>query len=168
MTASGGSGIPARRGRRMRALCEPGCHEGERSGLACISARRLRGRGPVLRPDLGLVVAFDEGNAVELAAGNGDRVQLFGPATVTSSSTAATAPASSRCSRSTTWIRRAPSWSAAAPCCSASRSQTAPGPGSPTGHPMGTSQSGAPGRRSRQLRRLRLNSLDMRQLRTFT
>jgi hypothetical protein len=29
---------------------------------------------------LGLEVAFDAGNAVELAAGNGDRIQLFGPA----------------------------------------------------------------------------------------
>lgn len=28
---------------------------------------------------LGLEVAFDEGNTVELAAGNGDRIQLFGP-----------------------------------------------------------------------------------------
>lgn len=28
---------------------------------------------------LGLEVAFDAGNTVELAAGNGDRIQLFGP-----------------------------------------------------------------------------------------
>jgi predicted enzyme related to lactoylglutathione lyase len=28
---------------------------------------------------LGLEVAFDEGNTVELAAGNGDRIQIFGP-----------------------------------------------------------------------------------------
>jgi len=75
----------------------------------------------VLRRDLGLELAFDEGNTVELAAGNGDRIQLFGPGTATSSSAAARTPASSRCSRWTTWIRRAPSRSAAAPSCSASR-----------------------------------------------
>ena len=89
------------------------------------------------------------------------------PATATSSSTAATALASSRCSRWTTWIRRAPSWSAAAPSCSVGRSQTAPGPGSPTGHPMGISTGWAPGRRSCQVGRLRSNSLDMRQIRKF-
>jgi hypothetical protein len=89
-------------------------------------------------------VAFDEGNTVELAAGNGDRIQLFGPATAPSSSTAATAPATPRCSRWTTWIRRAPSRPAAALSCSAARSQTAPGPGSPTGHPTGTSTAWAP------------------------
>ena len=73
-------------------------------------------------------MAFDTGNTVELAAGNGDGIQLFGPATATSSSTATTAPGSSRCWRWTTWIRRAPSWPVTVLSCSAGRSQTAPGP----------------------------------------
>jgi hypothetical protein len=49
------------------------------------------------------------------------------------------APASTRCSRLTTWIRRAPSCSAAARSYSPGRSRTAPGRDSPSGHPMGTS-----------------------------
>ena len=63
----------------MRALGEPRCHE--RKGLAWpgipggdyTAAVRFFGK------TLGLDVAFDAGNTVELAAGNGDRIQLFGP-----------------------------------------------------------------------------------------
>ena len=94
---------------------------------------------------LGLEVAFDEGNTVKLAAGNGDRIQPFAPATGTSSSAATRVPASSRCSRWMTWTRRAPSWSAAAPSYWAGRSRPAPGRGSHSGHPMGTSTAWAPG-----------------------
>ena len=57
---------------------------------------------------LGLEVAFDEGNTVEPAAANGDRIQRSGPATATSFSAAARTPVLSRRSR-WTWIRRAPS-----------------------------------------------------------
>jgi hypothetical protein len=88
---------------------------------------------------LSLEVTFDARKIVELAAGNGDRVQLLAPATANSSSTAAAAPASSRCSRRTTWIRRAPSRPAVTLSCSEDRSQTAPGPGSPSGCPTGAS-----------------------------
>ena len=62
----------------MRALGEPGCHE--RKGLAGLGipggdyAAAVRFFGETL----GLDVAFDAGNTVELAAGNGDRIQLFG------------------------------------------------------------------------------------------
>ena len=52
MTAPGTSGIWAWRSARC-AVCEPGCHEGERSGLAGHPRRGLRGRGPVLRRDPG-------------------------------------------------------------------------------------------------------------------
>ncbi len=103
---------------QMRALGEPGCHEGKRvwSGWASPPGA-YAAAVQFFRETLGLEVAFDAGNTVELAAGNDDRIQLFGPATAPSSSTAATAPASSRCPRWTTRIRRAPSWPAAALSC---------------------------------------------------
>jgi predicted enzyme related to lactoylglutathione lyase len=62
----------------MRALGEPGCHE--RKGLAWLGipggnyAAAVRFFGETLSLD----GAFDAGNTVELAAGNGDRIQLFG------------------------------------------------------------------------------------------
>ena len=63
----------------MRALCEPGCHEGEGSGLAGHPAGDYAAAVRFFGETLGLEVAFDAGNTVELAAGNGYRVQLFGP-----------------------------------------------------------------------------------------
>ena len=48
------------------------------------------------------------------------------------------------------------------------RSQTAPGPGSPSGRPTGTSTAWASAWRSWQARRLWANALDMRQKRTLT
>jgi hypothetical protein len=151
----------------MRALGEPGCHE--RKGLAWLGipggdyAAAVRFFGETL----GLELAFDTGNTVELAARNGDRIQLFGSATATSSSTATTAPGSSRCWRWTTRIRRAPSWPAVALTCSAGGSQTVPGLGSPSGCPKQTSTGWAPAWRSWQVRRLWSNALDMRQKRTL-
>jgi hypothetical protein len=75
---------------------------------------------------LGLELAFDAGNTVELAAGNGDRIQLFGPGRryfeFYRSHGASTVPLLEADDR----IRRAPSWPAAALSCSVGRSQTAP------------------------------------------
>ena len=90
---------------QKRALGEPGRHEGKGlawPGIPAGTTRPIRFFGETLD----LEVAFDAENSVELTAGNGDRIQLFGPGTATSSSTATTAPAPSRCSRWTTWIRR--------------------------------------------------------------
>ena len=79
MTASGRSGIRARRA--------DGC-------ALCVNLDAMRVKGLVwlgipagdyaaavrfFAQTLGLEVAFDDGNTVELAAGNGDRIQLFGP-----------------------------------------------------------------------------------------
>jgi hypothetical protein len=110
---------------------------------------------------LGLELAFDAGNTVELAAGNGDRIQLFGPGRryfeFYRSHGASTVPLLEADDR----IRRAPSWPAAAPSCPAGRSQMVPGPGSPSGCPKGTSTAWAPAWRSWQVRRLWSNAFDM-------
>jgi len=88
---------------------------------------------------LGLEVAFDAGNTVELTAGNGDRIQLFGPGhryfEFYRSHGGSTVPLL----EVDDLDQARQSWPAAAPSNSASRSQTAPGPGSPSWCPTGTS-----------------------------
>ena len=90
----------------MRALGEPGCHEGERSGLAGHPRRGLRGRsGSSARPWAWKLPSM-RGTPWNLPPGTATGSSYSAPATATSSSTAATATAPSRCSRWTTWIRR--------------------------------------------------------------
>ncbi len=93
---------------------------------------------------LDLEVAFDAGNTVELTAGNGDRIQLLGPGhryfEFYRSHGDSTVPRL----EVDDLDQARPSWPAAAPSYSASRSQTAPGPGSPSGRPAGTSTAWSP------------------------
>ena len=99
---------------------------------------------------------------MELAAGNGDRIQLFGPGhryfEFYRSHGASTVPLL----EVDDLDQARPSWPAVAPSYSAGRSQTAPGPGSPSGRPTGTSTAWAPAWRSWQARSLCSNALDMR------
>jgi hypothetical protein len=117
----------------MRALGEPGCHEGKGSGLAAHPRRNYAAAVRFSAETLGLEMAVDAGNTAELAAENGDRIQLSGPGhryfEFCRSHGASVIPLL----EVDDWIRRAPSWPAAAPSCPASRSQTAPGPGLPSG-----------------------------------
>ena len=90
----------------MRVLGEPGCHEGERSGLAGHPRRGLRGRsGSSARPWAWKLPSM-RGTPWNLPPGTATGSSYSAPASGTSSSTEATATASSRCSRWTTWIRR--------------------------------------------------------------
>lgn len=106
-------------------------------GLACLGilAGDNAAAGRFLGETLGLEVAFDEGPPWNWLQGTVTGSSCAAPATATSSPAAATTPASSHCSRWTTWIGRAPNWPAAAVSYSASRRQTAPGPDSPSGRP---------------------------------
>jgi hypothetical protein len=70
---------------------------------------------------LGLEVAFDAGNTVELATGNGDRIQPFGSGHRSFEFYRSHGDSTVPCSRWTTWIGRAPSLPVAALSCSASR-----------------------------------------------
>jgi hypothetical protein len=115
---------------------------------------------------LGLEVAFDAGNTVELTAGNGDRIQLLGPGHRSFEFYRSHGDSTVPLLEVDDLDQARPRWPAAAPGYSASRSQTAPGPGSPSGHP-GTSIAWAPAWRSWQARRLWSNALDMRQNRMF-
>jgi len=63
----------------MRALGEPGCHEGKGLVWLGMPAGAYAAAVRFFGETLGLEVAFDAGNTVELAAGNGDRIQPFGP-----------------------------------------------------------------------------------------
>ena len=103
---------------------------------------------------LDLEVAVDAGNTAELTAGNDERIQLFGPGHRSfefyRSHSASTVPLPEMDNLD----QARPSWPAAAPGYSAGRSQTAPGPGSPSGRPTGTSTAWAPAWRSWQARRL--------------
>ena len=154
LTAPGRSAIGAWRSATSAPLREPGCHEGERSGLAGHPRRRLRGRpGSSARPWT-WKLPFDAANTAELTAGNDDRIQLFGPGHRSfefyRSHGASTVPLPEMDDLD----QARPSWPAAAPGYSAGRSQTAPGPGSPSGCPTGTSTAWAPAWRSWQARRL--------------
>ena len=99
---------------------------------------------------------------MKLTAGNGHRIQLPGPGHCSfefyRSHGASTVPLLEMDDPD----QARPSRPAAAPGYSAGRSQTAPGPGSPSGRPTGTSTARAPAWRSRQARKLWSNALDMR------
>ncbi len=161
LTAPGRSAIGAWRSATSAPLGEPGCHEGERSGLAGHPRRGIRGRSGSSR-DPGPGVAFDAGNTVELTAGNGDRIQLFGPGQRYFEFYRSHGDSIVPLLEADDLDQARPSWPAAAPGYSASRSQTAPGPVSPSGRPTGTSTAWAPAWRSWQARRLWSNALDMR------
>jgi len=117
---------------------------------------------------LGMEVAFDAGNTVELTAGNGDRIQLFGPGRRYFEFYRSHGDSIVPLLEVDDLDQATPSWPAAAPSYSAGRSQTAPRPGSPSGRPTGTSTAWAPAWHSWQARRLWANALDMRQKRTLT
>jgi catechol 2,3-dioxygenase-like lactoylglutathione lyase family enzyme len=133
----------------MRALGEPGSHRGKGQVWLGVPAGAYAAAVRFFCETLGLEVAFDAGNTVELTAGNGDRIQPFGPGhhyfEFYRSHGASTVP----CSRWTTWIRRAPSLPAAAPSCGFHDLLASDGPGpsevGPGGGP-GPSQSGSPAR----------------------
>jgi hypothetical protein len=116
---------------------------------------------------LDLEVAFDAGNTVELTAGNDDRIQLLGPGHGSFEFCRSHGDSTVPLLEVDDLDQARPSWPAAAPSYSASRSQTAPGPGSPSRRPTGTSTAWAPAWRRWQARRLWSNALDMRQIRTF-
>jgi hypothetical protein len=99
---------------------------------------------------------------VELTAGNGDRIQLFGPGQRYFEFYRSHGDSIVPLLKVDDLDQARPSWPAAAPSYSASGSQTAPGPGSPSGRPTGTSTAWAPAWRSWQARRLWSNALDMR------
>ena len=103
---------------------------------------------------------------MELTAGNGDRIQLFGPGHRYFEFYRSHGDSTVPLLEVDDLDQARPSWPAAAPSYSASRSQTAPGPGSPSGRPTGTSTAWAPAWRSWQARRLWSNALDMRHERT--
>jgi predicted enzyme related to lactoylglutathione lyase len=147
---------------QMRASGEPGCQE--RKGLAWLGipggdyAAAVRFFGETV----GLEVAFDAGNTVALAARNGDRIQLSGPGhryfescrnhgdrIVPLLEVDDLDQASAELARGGAELLGRPD-------------QTAPGPGSPSRCPTGTSIAWAPAWRSWQVRRLWSNSLDMR------
>jgi hypothetical protein len=87
-------------------LGEPGCHEGERSGLAGRPRRGLRGRsGSSARPWTWKLPSM-QGTPWNLPPRTATGSSYSAPATATSSSTAATATAPSRYSRRTTRIGR--------------------------------------------------------------
>jgi len=91
---------------QKRALCEPGCHEGERSGLAGHPRRGLCGRSGSSARSWAWKLPSMRQTPWNLPPGTATGSSYSAPATATSSSTAATAAAPSRCSRWTTWIRR--------------------------------------------------------------
>jgi catechol 2,3-dioxygenase-like lactoylglutathione lyase family enzyme len=93
---------------------------------------------------LDLEVAFDAGNTVELTAGNDDRIQLFGPGHRYFEFYRSHGDSTVPLLEVDDLDQARPSWPAAAPSYSASRSQTSPGPGSPSGRPTGTSPAWAP------------------------
>ena len=106
LTAPGRSAIGAWRSATSAPLGEPGCHEGERSGLAGHPRRGLCGRsGSSARPWAWKLPSMRQ-TPWNLPPGTATGSSYSAPATAPSSSTAATAPAPSRCSRWTTWIRR--------------------------------------------------------------
>jgi hypothetical protein len=149
-------------------LGEPGCHEGDRSGLAGTPLGNYAAAVRFFGETLDLEVAFDAGNTVELAAGNGDRIQLPGPGHRSFEFYRSHGDSTVPLLEVDHLDQARPSGPAAAPSYSAGRSQTAPGPGSPSGRPAGTSTAWAPAWRSWQARRLWSNALDMRQIRMFT
>jgi hypothetical protein len=73
---------------------------------------------------LGLEVAFDAGNTVELAAGNGDRIQLFGPGHRSFESYRSHGASTIPLLEADDLDQARPNWPAAALSCSAGRSQT--------------------------------------------
>ena len=93
---------------------------------------------------LGLEVAFDAGNTVELTAGNGDKIQLFGPGQRYFEFYRSHGDSIVPLLEVDDLDQVRPSWPAAAPSYSASRSQTAPVPGSPSGRPTEHPQPGRP------------------------
>jgi len=117
---------------------------------------------------LGLEVAFDAANTVELTAGNGDRIQLFGPGhryfEFYRSHGGSTVPLL----EVDDLDQARPSWPAAAPSYSASgvrrHLDLAHLPGARREHPQPGRPHGVAGRQ----RRLWANALDMRQKRTLT
>ena len=140
----------------MRVLGEPGSHKGKGQVWLGIPAGAYAAAVRFFCETLGLEVAFDAGNTVELATGNGDRIQPFGPGRRSFEFYRSHGDSTVPCSRWTTWIRRAPSLPAAAPSCSASQNQTTPGPGSPSGYPKGHPQPERP--------HVWSNALDMRHI----
>jgi hypothetical protein len=146
---------------QKRALGEPGRHEGKRSGLAR-HPRRDYTAHPILRRDPG------PGSCLRCGEQRGTyrRERRQDPAIrprhryfeFYRNPGASTVPLLEMDDLD----QARPSWPAAAPSYSASRSQTAPGPGSPSGRPTGTSTAWAPAWRSWQARILWSNALDMR------
>ena len=157
-----------------------GAWRSARSAL-CVNLDAMRGKGlawpgipagdyaagPVLGETLDLEVAFDAANTAELTAGNGDRIQLFGPGQRYFEFYRSHGDSTVPLLKADDLDQARPSWPAVAPGYSASRSQTAPGPVSPSGRPTGTSTAWAPAWRSWQARRLWANALDMRQMRAL-
>jgi hypothetical protein len=113
----------------MRALGEPGCHEGKGLVWLGMPAGAYAAAVRFFGETLGLEVAFDAGNTVELAAGNGDRMQLFGPGHRSFESYRSHGASTIPLLEADDLDQARPNWPAAALSCSAGRSQTAPGPG---------------------------------------
>jgi hypothetical protein len=90
--------------------------------------------GPVLRRDPGPGSCLRCGEHLELTAGNGDRTQLSGPGHRYFEFYRSRGDNTVPLLEVDDLDHARPSWPAAAPSYSASRSQTAPGPGSPSGH----------------------------------
>jgi hypothetical protein len=90
--------------------------------------------GPVLRRDPGPGSCLRCGNTVELTAGNGEKIQLFGPGHRNFEFYRSHGDSTVPLLEVDDLDHARPSWPAAAPGYSASRSKTAPGPGSPSGH----------------------------------
>ena len=81
---------------------------------------------------------------MELTAGNGDRIQLFGPGHRYFEFYRSHGDITVLLLEVDDLDQARPNWPAAAPSYSASQSQTAPGPGSPSGRPTGTSTAWPP------------------------